>query len=257
MQSVDSVKAYCGTICTLSELKGYGIVHRGKRYYKVIAGLRRKMKREVQQAKPLTIDNLKAIARIVDTTSPKLLTLWVALLFGFFFFLRKSNLVPTSRVHDPLHQLSRRDIKLDGDLMIVNIKWSKTNQYGKNVPLPMLADYDSVLCPVRWLKLMLKRIPAQANSNLFSYWLHGQLVPITYTELQDQMREWLGEIGVHDTHRYSSHSMRRGGTNFAFDSQISECTIKILGQWVSDCYKRYIDLTIEDRLDAWLTLSNC
>ena len=256
MQTIDSVKMYCGTVCDLSKIRGYGAVHRGRRYYKTILGLRKKMIHEIKQAKPITISQLKAISHLVNINDQKQLAIWVAMLFGFFMFLRKSNLVPTARVHDPWHQLSRRDIKLQGDLILVLIKWSKTNQFGEKMQYPIYARKTPEICPVHLLKVMISRIPAGATHNLFSHWCQGQIVPITYGKLQEQMREWFQLVGVEDPECYSSHLLRCGGSNHAFKTKIPDRTIKILGNWASDCYKRYIDLTIETCVEAWLSFSN-
>ena len=47
MQTVESIKAYCGTICELHELKGLGLVRRTKRYYKTIRVIRQTLGHEV------------------------------------------------------------------------------------------------------------------------------------------------------------------------------------------------------------------
>ena len=50
-----------------------------------------------------------------------------AVLLMFFLMARKSNLFPDSiKTFDSKKQLLRRDITLKDDLLIVNIKWSKT-----------------------------------------------------------------------------------------------------------------------------------
>ena len=86
MQTIDSVKMYCGTVCDLSEIRGYGIVHRGWRFYKTILWLRKKMVHEIKQAKPTTISQLKAISHLININDQKQLNIWVAMLFGFFVF---------------------------------------------------------------------------------------------------------------------------------------------------------------------------
>ena len=173
----------------------------------------------------------------------------------FFLFLRKSNLVPEARVHDPLHQISRQDIKLDRDVMIVNIKWSKTIQFSqRKLQLPMIVDRSSVIYPVRWLLIMLQRIPARGQHNLFSFNKNNTVLLITYRDLTIQMRSWLKDIGIQEPKRFTSHSMRRGGITHAFENDIPGATIKILGDWASSAYKRYIDLTVETRLKAWVLI---
>ena len=125
MQSVESIKQYCGTICELHELNGFKPVRRGPLYNKTIQGIRRTLQHEIKQALPVTMEQLQKISAIVDVTDLKQLAIWVAVLTGFFLFLRKSNLVADTRQHDPRHQLSRSDIKFDDPVMVFIIKWSK------------------------------------------------------------------------------------------------------------------------------------
>ena len=44
--------------------------------------------------------------------------------------------------------------------------------------------------------------------------------------------------------------LRRGGTSLGFDVNLPGEAIKLLGDWASDCYRRYIDVTLEARLKA-------
>ena len=43
--------------------------------------------------------------------------------------------------------------------------------------------------------------------------------------------------------------MQRGAT-FAYQSDMEGEMIKLLGGWVSDCYKRYIDVSMDKRYDS-------
>ena len=101
---------------------------------------------------------------------------------------------------------------------------------------------------------MLQRIPTNGLHNLFSFTHGGVVLPVTYRDLTVQMRQWLKQIGVNNTKAYSSHSLRRGGMTHAFNNNIPEGMIKILEDWASDAYKRYIDLTVETRLKAWFLI---
>ena len=141
--------------------------------------------------------------------------------------------------------------------MIVTIKWSKTIQFTqRKLQLPLLLDADSTVCPIKWLLIMLKRILALGLHNLFSFYKHGVIHPVTYRDLTVQLRQWLKDIGVKDYKAFSSHSLRRGSTSHAFNNNVPENMIKILGDWASDAYKRYIDLTVETRLKAWFLIPN-
>ena len=256
MQSADTIKQYCGTICELHEMCGYKPVRRGPRYQRTIMGIRRTLQHEILQAKPITIDMLRRIAPLVDVNNQKQLAIWVSVLTGFFLFLRKSNLVAEQKIHDPHHQLSRADIKFDEPVMSFIIKWSKTNQNGEKFELPIVQDMNSSICLVSWILFMVERIPAGPHHNLFSYWQNEHIYPVTYKDLTDQLRAWIVEIGENDPELYSSHSLRRGGTTHAFSRGVPEQTIKVLGNWASECFRKYIDITVECRLTAWNLISN-
>ena len=126
MVSIDSIKSYCSLVCELHELQGFEPVHRGRFFAKATLGIRL-LQHEVQRAQPITVEMLREMVNYVNIDVQKQLATWVAILFGFFMFLRKSNLVPVNRQHDPLHQLSRCDIKYMNKVLIAQIKWSKTN----------------------------------------------------------------------------------------------------------------------------------
>ena len=193
---------------------------------------------EVQQAMPITLAHLEAISQVVKIHDQTQLAIWCAVLFGFFMFLwGKSNLVPNSQVHTSLHQLSCKDIKLDGDLMLVLVKWSKTNRFGEKIQYPIMERKDKDLCLLMWLKWMAYAILGGPNHNLFSYYVNGKIIPITYSELLEQLKDWLMEIGVEDPKNFSSHSLRWGRLMHAFKNKVAEKTIKLLGNWASDCYK--------------------
>ena len=189
----------------------------------------------------------------MDIHDQKQLAIWVAMLFGFHLFLRKSNLVPEYREHDVNCQLSRKDLRYGSGVLVAHIKWSKTNQMGNNpLNLPMVLNKASAICPVKWCLFLINKIKAAPYHNLFSFVQNGEIVPVTYRDLTLQMRLWLKQAGIKDVNKYSSHSLRRGGATHAFKKGVPELTIKRLGAWASDAFKRYIDETLETRLQAWM-----
>ena len=51
-----------------------------------------------------------------------------------FLMVRKSKMVPNSvEDFDPSIQLIRQDVKVFQDVLVVLIKWSKTNQFGSRL----------------------------------------------------------------------------------------------------------------------------
>ena len=200
---------------------------------------------------------LTDICDIIDVDNEKELAIWVSLLFGYNLFLRKSNLAPLSRTHEPQFQISRRDIRFHDGILITFIKWSKINQFGeKPLYLPMVINQKSEICPVKWCMFMVHRIPAHAHHNLFCFRENGQTLPITYYDLNMQLHKWLSKIGITNYHQYSSHLLHRGGASEAFENGVPEVTIKMLGNWASEAYRRYIDCTLTSRLKAWMVFNH-
>ena len=79
---------------------------------------------------------------------------WCLFLIAFFTMSRKSNLVPISiSKFDSKKLLTRGDILLENDILIVLIKWSKTIQFGQHIlSIFFLINIpDNILCPVKAL----------------------------------------------------------------------------------------------------------
>ena len=82
---------------------------------------------------------------------------------------RKSNMVPVSvSDFDPDKQLLRQDIVIFKGVLVVLIKWSKTNQFGSRLlKVPLVTIPGSALCPVKAYKNMAKLMPASSHQPAF------------------------------------------------------------------------------------------
>ena len=78
---------------------------------------------------------------------------------------------------------------------------------------------------------------------------------VSYYMFQKRLKSILTDLG-YDSSKFSSHSFRRGFATFAFRSNIAADGIQISGDWHSDVYKRYISLSIEDKLDIIRSVSD-
>ena len=56
--------------------------------------------------------------------------------------------------------------------------------------------------------------------------------------------------------RYSLHSLRQGGAMLAFQSNMENEMIKLLGDWASDAYRKYCDVSIDKRFDSMQAFVN-
>ena len=170
MKTIQSIKTYCASICQQHELKGYKPIKLGLRYYKAIKGIRKELHHQPKKAEPLTIELLEKMQKVVNYNDDIEFVVWVALVTWFHLLLHKSNLVPLSRVHDTMHNIARHDVRYSDGVMIILIRWSKTNQFKEITKInPLMMDNDSMICPVRWILYMVDRINAAPEHNLFSF----------------------------------------------------------------------------------------
>ena len=175
-------------------------------------------------------------------------SIWCAFVFAFFMMARKSSIVQNSVLNfDLVKYLCRRDVRLTSYGLEVQLKISKTNQFGdKNIISPMYELHDSPLCPVRAFKLMCQLVPAPPDAPAFK----DSLIPI-HTPLLDRYPKCsLKAAEVPNAECLTMHSFRRSGASFYFNSGVPGEIIQLFGNWASDCYLRYLRFTRESLLDA-------
>ena len=253
-QSPDAVGNYQSAIRTFSALLGLHIPSaQDKEMQMFTQGLKRVMDHKVKQAAPITPEILLRMSRVVDYTSQVDMVVWVGTLLGFTMFLRKSNLVLDSMVtFNPQMQFRQQDFNLTGPLtaMMAEIMWAKNLQFKQKVlRLPVLPVENKAICPVMWVHYMIQQVPALPQDAALTIWVDGQKVALSANQLIARLRKWLKLIKENDQ-EYSLHSLRRGGAMFAYQCNIEGEMIKRLGNWASDAYKRYIDISMDDRYDS-------
>ena len=150
-----------------------------------VKGLKRLKPHTIRQAAPLSTQILHRVHGLLDLTAPFDATLWALLLLAFFTLSRKSNLVVTGqKAFDKNRQVWRSDVLIGERGLLVQFRWSKTNQFGSRVLLvPVLAIPGSVLCPLETYNYMLRLIPAKGDGPAFVLPVKGALVPVTYQVL--------------------------------------------------------------------------
>ena len=257
VKTIQAIKAYCSTVCDENEIRGFRPVHRGLKYYRMLAGIRRNKHHQVKRAQPMTPQLLERILQVVNLKNQKEFVIWSSMLTGYFVVLRKSNFVPMKRFHDTVHNICRRDVKYTSGVMVIFVRWSKMNQYGEKTRMvPIVGDNHKKICPVRWLLWMMDVIPAGPCHNLFSYRnVNNEIVPITYRDLMVHMRKWLNLIGE-NAKDFSSHSLRRGATTQAYKANLDETAIQRLGDWSSTCFRSYIEEDMQTKVKTWYKFNN-
>ena len=126
----------------------------------------------------------------------------------------------------------------------------KTIQHKQRIlRLPVMPAENKAVCPVFWVHYMVNKIEAGPQDPAFSLSSSVKGIALSYNQLIYRFRKWLKLVKL-DESLFSLHSLRRGGVTFAYQADIQGDMIKLLGDWASDCYKRYIDVSMDKRYDS-------
>ncbi len=256
MKSPDCVKNYVSLLKQMLVLKGVDAqIFDDHILRTMLCGLNRFMKHRVKPAVPVTPDLSREMFQHVDTANVQQLVTWVATLLGFYLFLHKSNLVPVSKNKvDALQILLQQDICTNAHDYLVYIKWTKIRQAGsQEFWLLLLSNSDPIVCLVYWLTRMLAIIPASPQFPLLGMWdKHKNYQPLTYNMFRRILAKWMKAAGI--TGRCTPHGLRHGGATWAFAQGIALDAIKKMGDWYSDAYLKYIDISLDSCIDMMQNL---
>ena len=103
---------------------------------------------------------------------------------------------------------------------------------------------------VFWTHKMIQDNPGLPQDPLFLIHTPAIKLALSANQLIYRLRKWLKLIGEDDM-AFSLHSLHRGGATFAYQSDLEGEMIKLLGGWASNCYKRYIDVSIDKKYE-WM-----
>lgn len=218
-----------------------------------LKALKRELSGAPLQTLPITPEILQKMYLFVDTTKPKGLADWSAFLTAFYCMLRKGSAVPKSLdTFNPEKDLSRKKLSIPpgAGVALVLMNYSKTNQFGnKNVVIPMLKNPVLALDPVHHLTELTSRFPMEGNQPAFSYLEKGKIKCVTYQGFTKELKRLLCLAGL-KADSFSGHSFRRGGATYLYRLGADPLLIQASGDWASDCYTRYVFLTLDQRLHA-------
>jgi len=105
------------------------------------------------------------------------------------------------------------------------------------------------LCPVVALGVALASSPSQLPSDPALLESFSPPTVLTRATFDNKLAAVLRACGL-DVSKYSGHSLRRGGATFALAAGVPGELIQAQGDWKTDAYKRYIDLSQQQRLSA-------
>lgn len=187
---------------------------------------------------PVLHDILHSLIVVIaaDDEGPSLV---FAILLMFYTLLRQSNIGPRNkRAYNPSRHLTRNDILIQPDCLIVSLKWSKTHQGPTSTSVAAPSLPGSRLCPVSAYHQMLLFCPTRVLSQpLISFW-DGSPLPISY--INKAWNKATDQLGL-PRRAYTLHSLRRGGATSAFTSGAASLDqIKTHGLWSSSAVETYL-----------------
>jgi hypothetical protein len=219
----------------------------------LLKGINRDKTIQIKQALPITPQLLLKIRSLLDLSAPYWATFWAACVIAFFACLRKSNLFKNT---DNYHYIKRDQVVINssGQVVIV-INSTKTIQFKQRsvcIPLPEIPNHP--LCPVGALKSMFLLSSAQQGSDpVFTFTTPLGTKPLLYGKFTKDLKGLLKQLGL--CTGYSSHSFRRGGASFMLQMGIPGEMIKLMGDWRSDCYQKYLDVSLQLRTQVMSTFA--
>ena len=251
LTALASIKNYVAGVCTLHELLELDMSAFNDIKVKLMwMGLDRTWTRKVCRAAPMTPEILRDIHEHLDLSLDTHLVFWSACLVGFFILACKSNLVPVG-AFEPGKQLSSKHVKFDQDKVEVELHWTKTRRPGQEpIVYPLHKIPNSRVCPYSALKSMFDMISRGPDEPCFVL-KNGK--PLMYSHFQKLLKNTLEKAG-YAKDEFSSHSFRSGGATFASRSGVLYEVIKMLGDWHSSAYERYLESPIETREAAGLLM---
>jgi hypothetical protein len=218
----------------------------------VLKGLRRTIGDAPVQKLPITPALLIRLLSCLNLSSATDASIWAAGLLMFFGLLRRSNvMVDSAASFDSSKNLRRSDIKFHSGGVIVDIRHTKTIQFQqRRLAVPLERMSASVLCPVHALYKALSMTPtASPGGPAFMIITPQGLRPLTCKLFVRRVQECLRTLGL-DSTKYAGHSYRRGGASFGYKIGLPTETVRQLGDWKSNAYMTYIDLSLDTRRQA-------
>ena len=191
---------------------------------------------------PITPEILRGILSVLDLQLVDDVVFWSLLCMAFFGMFRKSQFVGISREKfSPDEQFTRSDFQFTQEGLLVSVKWGKTFQKHDRIRFVPLARLNSSLCPVLAFSRMLIILPALPSSPAFALPTKSGLSPLTSSWIGRKLHSVLLKLDL-DSHKFSFHSLRRGGATLASLAGCSDSDICSVGLWASEVYRDYIQL---------------
>ena len=232
---MSTLKRRLVSIGVIHKLKGHYLDTKHPSIIENIMGIKRR-KGSIQKAKkPILINSLKLIIDAIDQENKQEIKKFrdrSIILIGFSGGFRRNEIV----------SLDYDDLDFVPEGLKINIKRSKTDQFGEGFTKALPYFDSSQYCPVVSLKNLLDL--SKINSGpVFRRFVKGS--KLSKNRLTDQtvallIKKYLNLAGI-DSKNFSGHSLRSGFATSAAESGVEERTIMAMtGHKSSEMVRRYI-----------------
>jgi site-specific recombinase XerD len=232
---MSTLKRRLVSIGVIHKLKGHYIDTKHPSIIENIMGIKRRKGSVQKSKKPILIKYLKQIINIIDEQNKEDIKKFrdrSIILIGFSGGFRRNEIV----------SLDCDDLDFVQEGLKINIKRSKTDQFGEGFTKALPYFDSSQYCPVVSLKKWLE-ISKITSGPLFRRFVKGS--KLSENRLTDQtvallIKEYLNLAGI-DSKNYSGHSLRSGFATSAAESGVEERNIMAMtGHKSTEMVRKYI-----------------
>ena len=232
---ISTLKRRLVSIGVIHKLKGFYLDTKHPSIIENIMGIKRR-KGSIQIAKkPILINSLKQIINVIDKQKREEIKKFrdrSIILIGFSGGFRRNEIV----------SLDYEDLDFVPEGLKINVRRSKTDQFGEGFTKALPYFDNSQFCPVMSLKKWIQ-ISNITSGALFRRFSKGS--KLSENRLTDQtvallIKEYLKLTGI-DSNNYSGHSLRSGFATSAAESGAEERSIMAMtGHKSTEMVRRYI-----------------
>ena len=232
---MSTLKRRVVSIGVIHKLKGHYLDTKNPSIIENIMGIKRRKGSIQKGKKPLLINTLKKLINVIDQQDKeeiKKLRDRSIILIGFSGGFRRNEIV----------SLDYEDLDFVPEGLKINLRRSKTDQFGEGFTKALPYFDNSQYCPVVSLKEWIK-ISKITSGALFRKFSRGSR--LSENRLTDQtvallIKEYLKLTGI-DSKNYSGHSLRSGFATSAAESGAEERSIMAMtGHKSTEMVRRYI-----------------
>jgi site-specific recombinase XerD len=232
---MSTLKRRLVSIGVIHKLKGHYLDTKHPAIIENIMGIKRRKGSIQIGKKPILISSLKQIINVIDQQKKEEINKFrdrSIILIGFSGGFRRNEIV----------SLDYDDLDFVPEGVKINIKNSKTDQFGEGFVKALPYFNGSKYCPVVSLQKWIK-ISKIASGPVFRRFVKGS--KLSEKRLTDQtvallIKEYLNLAGI-DSKNYSGHSLRSGFATSAAESGVEERNIMAMtGHKSSEMLRRYI-----------------